>query len=245
VSKFAVISDLHANLEALQTVLAEIEQQGIEDIVCLGDIVGYGADPAACVKIIREREIICIQGNHDRQMAGEIEEGTRDYAIEALMWTREQLSDEDIQYLLGLPESLPLAGSFLFCHGSPRDRDEYIVHIGGMKANLQFLRESHPEVLVCFFGHTHLPSIIGGDLAVQDLTETETFRLDRTATYLINPGGVGQPRDKCPKASFVIFDREAWTITFNRLEYDVESARRKIMDADLPRKLAERLVFGY
>ncbi len=244
-SQFAVISDLHANLEAFQTVLAEIDRQGIEDVVCLGDVVGYGASPSECVQLIRERHIICIQGNHDRQMTGQIEEGTRDFAIEALLWTRDQLSEDEIDYLLRLPETLTLAGAFMFCHGSPRDRDEYIVHFNGMKANLRYLRQTYPEIHVCFFGHTHLPSIIGGDLAVQDLTETETYRLDRMATYLINPGSVGQPRDKCPKASFVVFDRDKWTITFCRLEYDVEAARRKILDADLPRKLAERLVFGY
>lgn len=244
-SKFAVISDIHANLEALQTVLAEIDKEEIEDVVCLGDIVGYGADPVACLQVIRERQIICLQGNHDRQMVGEIDENTRDYAVEALLWTRAQLDEDAIEFLIDLPEQFSLGGVFLFCHGSPRERDEYIVHIPGMQANLQHLHANYPEIRVCFFGHTHLPSIIGGDLAVQELTETGSFSLDRLSTYLINPGGVGQPRDKCPKASFVTFDRSSWTLTFHRLEYDIDAARQKILEAELPRKLAERLMFGY
>ena len=245
VSKFAVVSDIHANLEALTAVLKVIDQEGIEDIVCLGDIIGYGADPVECLRLIREREVFCIQGNHDRQIAGEIDSQTRDFAVDALLWTREQLSEEDKQFLVGLDQTLTLGGCFQFCHGSPRHPDEYIMHVQGMKANLRFLRSDYPEVLVCFFGHTHLPSIIGGDLIVQELSEEkETFPLDKLATYLINPGGVGQPRDGCPEASFVIFDRAKWSVDFYRVEYDIASAQNKIMAAGLSQKLADRLSVG-
>ena len=243
-SKFAVISDIHANLEALTAVFEVIDRESVDDTICLGDVVGYGADPAACLRLIRERNIVCIQGNHDRQMAGEIDERTRDYAVEALMWTREQLSDDDKEFLAGLHQSLTLDGQFMFCHGAPRDPDEYIMHISAMQANLEYLKAEYPDIDICFYGHTHMPSFIGGDIAMLDLQETGTFPLNILRTYLVNPGGVGQPRDKCPKASFLIFDRDDWHVTFHRVEYDVQAARRKIIEAELPRKLAERILVG-
>ena len=244
-SKFAVISDIHANLEALTAALARIDEEGIEEIVCLGDIVGYGADPVPCVQVVRERGVFCVQGNHDRQIVTEIDELTRDYAVEALMWTRGELGEEDQQFLKDLPETLSLGGCFLFCHGSPRHPDEYILSIDHMQANLRFLQSDYPEVRVCFFGHTHLPSIIGGDLVVQELAETESYPLDKLSTYLINPGGVGQPRDRCPKASFATFDRSSWVMTLHRVEYDVEKAREKILAAGLPQKLGDRILIGF
>ncbi len=114
-----------------------------------------------------------------------------------------------------------------------------------MQANLGFLQSDYPEVRACFFGHTHLPSIIGGDLIVQELTETESYPLDKLSTYLINPGGVGQPRDRCPKASFATFDRSSWAVTLHRVEYDVETAREKILAAGLPQKLGDRILIGF
>jgi len=244
VSKFAVVSDIHANLEALLAALQCIDDEGIEEVVCLGDIVGYGADPVECVHAVRERKMFCIQGNHDRQVAGEIEEMTRDYAVESMLWTREQLSEDDREFLRTLDGTLILGGCYMFCHGSPRDPDEYILKIPAMQANLRFLQKDYPEVRLCFFGHTHLPSLIGGDLVMQELHETQSFRLDKLSTYLINPGGVGQPRDRCPKASFASFDRAEWSLTIHRVEYDADAAREKILAADLPRKLGDRLVVG-
>ena len=241
---FAILSDIHSNSAALSVCLEEIDRRGIKTILCLGDLVGYNADPAVCLKWLAERSAICIRGNHDRYVAGETIDEVRESTIQAVRWTQKNLPEEELNRLRELPDERVWNGKFLLVHGSVRDRDEYILSSDVAYANLRVLEERHPDVRVSFFGHCHLPMVVGMNLTEIRFHETRTVQLDRDGRFLVNPGSVGQPRDRCPQTSFAVFDPAEWALTVIRLPYDIQKTQEQVRGAGLDEGLARRLELG-
>ena len=246
---FLILSDIHANLEALQAVLADAQGR-YDAILCLGDLVGYGADPNAIVEWARPNLRAVVRGNHDKAGAGE--EPLHIYnpaAQSALRWTQAHLTPESQAYLQGMPRG-PLrlasgngsggAPGFELSHGSPADEDEYLISVGDAA-----LLRPELESRLTFFGHTHVQ---GGFLlarhTVAKIAPESVLQIEPDHLYLVNPGSVGQPRDRDPRAAYALFDPDAGTVEFRRTAYDVEGAAGKIVAAGLPEFLAARLFEG-
>lgn len=245
--RIALISDIHSNLEALESVLEQLSREGVEYILNLGDLVGYNASPIECLALLRSRpDIQNLAGNHDLAvLEPERAQSFNIIAYQALIWSREQVPEEEVQFLRELP--LTLAGSgFWACHGTPTSPDTYIAYHFQGKRVLKALSQS-PDTRVCFFGHTHHRALwyrdIRGKVALQAL-DRPRLQLSRECHYLINPGSVGQPRDGNPEAAYAIFDDEDFSIQFKSVPYDVSGAQRRILAAQLPPYLAERLALG-
>ncbi len=245
--KYAIISDLHANLEALRAVLADALSK-VDAVVCLGDIVGYNANPHECLQLVRETCSIVIAGNHDQAACGVRRyDDFNDWAREAMDWTQQQLSAAEVAYLKGLPGQAPFGDGWLAAHGSPRDTDEYLFDTLGFEVAFDTLRRLRPDVRGCFVGHTHLPMIwecSSAGRVVQVGAASRVVALNPGCRYLVNPGSVGQPRNGNPLAAYAILDEAAATVEFRRLPYDIAAAQEKICDAMLPPLLAERLAIG-
>jgi len=242
--RFGIISDIHSNLEAFILALEVLETEGIDQFICLGDVIGYGANPKECIELIIQKQIPTIRGNHERYVLGESNEAVKQDTKKVIEWTREQLGEELVQYVREMPNKMLHESGFLITHGSPRNKDEYILKLNSFIANLKYMEDKYPEIRICFHGHTHVPSIWARGHIVQNIQEVQTIELDKEKTYLINPGSVGQPRDRCPLASFGIYDDEAYTFTLYRKEYDVESAQKKIHDSLGIARFADRLESG-
>ena len=241
--RYAIISDIHGNLEALTAALETIDQRQAPRIVCLGDVVGYGASPDECVSLIRGRGIPTILGTHDAVACG-LEEpwGFNQVALSAVKWTAEQLSPENTAWLRALPMNLEYE-SFLAVHATPEESDwDYMFSWEETLPYLARLREKNHRL--CFFGHTHCPGIFSED-GVYALDDDSRFVLDPGKVYLINPGSVGQPRDDDDRASLGIFDTGAGEFELVRVPYAVDAAAKRILDAGLPGFLAERLHLGH
>ena len=244
--RYLILSDIHANLDALNAVLAFVRRKRYDKVVCLGDLVGYGANPNQVVDTVRgSRSLVAIRGNHDKVCSG-IEDGElfNRIALEAALWTRSRLTRTNLNWLASLPQGpVEVDGCFAGAHGTPIDEDAYI--FGEIEALNVFRFTPFP---ICFFGHSHFPVVfaLSTDSITTMLTRGQTFRLKLKPgmRYLINPGSVGQPRDGCPKAAFALFDSKAMTITIHRITYPVSSAQARIRRAGLPRPLADRLAIG-
>lgn len=245
--RYLILSDIHSNDEALSAVLARARRQKHDRVVVLGDFVGYGADPNSVVDRVRKirKAKSMIRGNHDRVVCG-LDRGDlfNPLALEAALWSAQRLTPENRRFLEELPVGpLEVDGRFVICHGSPRDEDAYI--FSDYDAYLNF---SFSEAAVCFFGHSHIPSIFSLEphgIRVEVVRGNRTrIRLKRGVRYLINPGSVGQPRDRNPAASFALYDSDSAVVTFERVRYDVEQAREKIHRAGLPEMLGDRLLVG-
>jgi predicted phosphodiesterase len=242
---YGIMSDIHGNLEALEAVLAELDAVKVDTIFCLGDIVGYGANPNECVDLIRGRDITCLMGNHDREAVSEDDPiSFNDEARAAILWTRGLLTAENAGFLRALPARKTVGRATMLCHGSPRSVDEYIFSASRASTVLAWLQVQAPTVRLLFFGHTHLQMYIStapkdkvGDLS-------EPVRLQRNYIHLVNPGSVGQPRDGFRAASFLVYDSTQRTIEFRNVAYDVDKAAAKITAAGLPPSLAERIKIG-
>lgn len=243
--RFGIISDIHSNLEALTIALEVLESENVEQIICLGDVIGYNANPKECLRIIIDRKIPTIRGNHERYVVGEFPHSVKEETVKVSEWTRSQLDEECIEFLEKMPNKMMHEAGFLITHGSPRNKDEYLLKLNSFIANLKLLQEKYPEVKVCFHGHTHVPSAWARGHIVQNIHEDQKVALDPEKTYLINPGSVGQPRDRCPLSSFGIFDDEEYTFTFFRREYDIVGAQEKVYDLlEFAPRFAERLATG-
>jgi len=244
-AKYGIISDMHANYGALKVALEYLNMAGVEKLLCLGDLVGYGAEPFECIQAVRDKpNIYTIAGNHDRQVIGEKDPRMRKTATQVLAWTADNISPSNARYLKQLPQGMTVDDIFVMVHGSLIERDAYILSPQEISKNLQCMINDFPGFKICFFGHTHIPMLVGTKAVITDLRETKSFQLDKNDIYLINPGSVGQPRDRCPLASFGIFDTEHWTMTYVRRPYDIRQAQRAIIDNGLPEKFARRLAVG-
>lgn len=241
-----ILSDIHANLTALEAVLADCAG-GYDRVVCLGDIVGYGAEPNEVTGWVRANVSAIVRGNHDKACTGdpcllEFNPAARD----AAEWTRTVLEPENFTYVRDLPAGPLDAGGFFLSHGSPRDEDEYVI----TREDALMLRGALPGD-VNFFGHTHVQVGFGLRpgrgwlLAPPRFNQQErTYELEPDACYLLNPGSVGQPRDADPRAAYAIFDTEGKTLTLRRTSYNVTLTQARILKAGLPHVLADRLMVG-
>jgi predicted phosphodiesterase len=246
----AIISDIHSSKEALDTVLAQIDGLGIETIYCLGDLVGYNADPDDCVDTVMSRCAVVIRGNHDKVVAGFLDlDWFNPSARAAALWTRSRVRPETLQTIRTLPEGPREVEdhAILLCHGTPYDEDAYLVDARSVEESYGTLRSKYPAARVCFVGHTHLPTVIAlkrGSKKPQVMKWRETYDLDPSGVYLVNPGSVGQPRDGIALASFGILDTRSMTYRNIRARYAVQETQRKILHAGLPPALAHRLGEG-
>lgn len=242
--RYAILSDIHSNLEALSVVLERTRSLGADATFCLGDIVGYNANPNECVEIVRSEGIRCILGNHDSRAAGmEEPDDFNTLAERAVLWTRSQLTAENSDFLKSLPRELRVDDIVLF-HGSIQDTDRYILQKEDIVDNFRSLLALPGGPRIGFFGHTHMriAFALAGGVASLDYGDVLTVYPDRH--YLINPGSVGQPRDGDPRAAFALYDNQERTVSFHRVEYDVRSCQDKVIRAGLPPRLAERLAVG-
>ena len=239
--KYAIISDVHANIEALEPVLAYADDAGVDQIVCLGDVVGYNATPNECADILRERNILTIMGNHDAVACGDEDPwGFNPVAKKAALWTRDQLSAENIQWIKSLPDHLCF-GDFATVHGAPKSHNTYLFSWRDIIPHLYYLEEQNCRI--CFMGHTHTPGIFSVD-GMYTIDEDFRFSLGMEKVFFINPGSVGQPRDGDARAAFAILDTETNVFEQVRLKYAVEQAAQRVRAAQLPEFLADRLAAG-
>ena len=246
--RYLVLSDIHANLEALETVLDAAAAEGYDRVVVLGDLVGYGADPNAVVDRIRAiGPVAVIRGNHDKVAAGlESSEGFNPTAQRSAAWTREALTPDNLDYLAALDKGpMALEEHTIICHGSPVDEDTYIFGAADVSEALAAV-----DRRLCLFGHTHLPMAArlsedrDLELVFQGPRERQSITFQSGFRYLVNPGSVGQPRDGDPRAAYAVLDVTEGEIEISRVRYPVEAASGKILAAGLPKVLADRLLLG-
>ena len=243
-TKVLVISDVHANAIALEAVLADAGK--VDETWCLGDIVGYGPQPNDCIERIRSLpNLTCMMGNHDFGAIGEsaLETFNSD-AKKALLWQRKLLSQESRNFLSSLPDEVVVRGEVSLAHGSPRDPIwEYVMNTLVARINLSFF-----DTPWCFVGHSHFQAIFQfnaktDDLSIEVPRQAEPYELKCRA--ILNPGSVGQPRDRDPRAAYAIFSPDMHTWEPRRVEYDIKSVQKMILDAGLPSRHAERLAGGW
>jgi predicted phosphodiesterase len=231
--RLAIISDIHSNLEALTKALELIQSQEVDQTICLGDIVGYGANPNECIELVRHHCSVVLMGNHDAAaLDPSVATHFTPHARIAVKWTAAALTHTSQTYL----KTLPLTGrlpEILFVHASPYEPEEWHYVLSSIDAQpaLNALSEK-----ICFIGHTHVPAIYTHNGRVS--------QVEKWSKALVNVGSVGQPRDGIPLLSYGVFDTEHWSYENIRSEYDVETASEKILKAGLPRVLAERLLVG-
>jgi predicted phosphodiesterase len=248
VVRIAVLSDIHANIEAFQAVVSDFKHQ-IDRIMSLGDIVGYNASPNECVELARGIGMQSILGNHDQAACNPIlAEHFNIYARNAILWTKKKLTNQSVRFLSGLDESFLLPCG-LACHGSPDNLNHYIELPFQARATLKKIKKGiWGNAKVCLFGHTHKRKVwrmdIRGKVAPVEIPLDGMIYLNKDEFYLLNPGSVGQPRNGDPRASYFIFDTENQTVSFRLVEYNVASAIKKIIDANLPEFFAQRLLDG-
>jgi diadenosine tetraphosphatase ApaH/serine/threonine PP2A family protein phosphatase len=241
--RFAVISDIHSNLEALTEVLRAVEAQKVDRVVSLGDIVGYGASPNECCRLVRSVAEVTLLGNHDAAVAGRMDysfyyEGAR----HALDWSAEVLDEENHAWLRSLPYTYRV-GEIGFSHGSPVDPRAY-EYVFALEQARELVPEMEDLAEVTFIGHSHLCKAFAlGNGEVNDVV-AQKFAFRRGYQYLISVGSVGQPRDYDNRACFVVCDTTARTVEYVRVEYDIEGAARRIFEAELAPNFGRRLFLG-
>jgi predicted phosphodiesterase len=238
--RFAILSDVHANLEALEAVLADARNRKCTNFVCLGDVVGYNANPRECVERIRELDCPVVKGNHDdaasRLMPAD---DFNEIAERAIAWTRDHLTDEDKEWLRGLSlqrrvHDFPIVPATLDTPG------QWGYVFNNLDAAASF---TYQRTTICFFGHTHVPMVFVRDESVRR-ERGENIRIEPAKKYFINMGSVGQPRDGNWRAAYCVYDTENNLVQLFRVKYDLAKVQRKIAEAGLPRLLAERLAIG-
>jgi predicted phosphodiesterase len=260
--KCAILSDIHANLQALTVVLEKCKELGVEKYICLGDVVGYNANPSECMTMISSLDVIgIVKGNHDEYVSNDDEEmlGFNQHAKAAVLWTKAQLNDEQRTILAKLPYKIIIKGAPITIVHATLDSPEswgYIFDIHQARDNFNYQFSQ-----LCFCGHSHVPiafvkkGFAGGATPVDEIVEWKggatsdtdanpEIVLEKGWKYLINVGSVGQPRNRDPRASFAVYDNEANKITRYRLQYDILGAQKAIIESGLPERLAQRLEKG-
>ncbi len=237
-AKTAIFSDIHGNLEALNTIISDAREQGVKNFACLGDLVGYGPDPAGCVAAVQDLNCVCIKGNHDEDASNDRDLwNLSDVARESLMWTRERLSAAQKEWLQNLPLQRRL-GRNMLVHATLEKPGEWQYIRNKFDAELALADQKSP---VCFFGHTHVPvSYVTSNQGTHKIKESEII-LAKGSRYLVNVGSVGQPRDGVPKACYIIFDSTEGSISYRRLDYNIGEVVESIAAAGLSPDLGQRL----
>jgi len=238
-----ILSDIHANLEALEAVLADARRRGgFDTIWCLGDTVGYGPDPGPCLDLLQDHPLLIVAGNHDYAAAGRMGvEEFNDAAAAAARWTAGLLSPQHTAFLAGLPLTAT-SGQFTLVHGSLRaPLWEYLLEPESALGTLERLATPY-----CLVGHSHIPFICrenGGFPRFVEFTEEQVFPLGEER-WIINPGGVGQPRDRDPRPSYAIYDSQEFSVERRRVTYEIAKTQAKMRRAGLPQRLIDRLDYG-
>ena len=245
--RIAILGDIHANIDALNVVLDDCRVYGVTDYLCVGDVVGYNAAPAECLKIVRDLGCPVVKGNHDDYISamGKSLSDFNPSAAAVIEWTRGQLSADDLKWLEGLPFSETKMG-ITIVHSTMDNPEGFGYVFENVQAEANFIYQKVP---LCFHGHTHCPMIfersLNGVFRIDPAElENGAFKLVAGRKYFINVRSVGQPRDMNPLCSYVIYDPVAKTVYFRRLPYDIAAAQEKIRVAGLPERLAERLAVG-
>jgi len=241
--RYAILADIHANLAALTAVLEDIKgKDGVDELWCLGDIVGYGPEPGECIKLLRQYNPVCVAGNHDLGAVGRLELSYfNPAAAEACQWTAEKLNPVDARYLEDLPKTVQ-KGDFLLAHGSPMEPVmEYVMSTSVAEKNFSFFNSQF-----CLVGHTHVPMAFKQeDDSCSSIALSPGIGLVMHGhRMIINPGAVGQPRDGDPRASYAIYDSEGHMLRLYRVSYDIRATQDKMMQAGLPISLVTRLEKG-
>jgi hypothetical protein len=236
----ALFGDIHANLEALEAVLADAATQGVSDYVCLGDVVGYNADPVACLNIVRDMGCPTVKGNHDQDASDDNSlENMNPVAAIALKWTRDQL-DEDQRLWLKRLRMVRQVSDYTIVHSTLDQPVNWNYVTNRFDAMSNF---SYQFTQLCFHGHTHVPRVYMKSDKVREIP-ADSIAIEPGAKYFINIGSVGQPRDGDPRASYAIYDHENKLVVFRRVNYDITKTQGKIIAAGLPEMLADRLEEG-
>ena len=239
--KYAIIADIHANLEGLEVVLQDAKAQQCTHYACLGDVVGYGANPKECLDIVRGMNMPFVKGNHDEYCSiDDAAEGFNPDAGEAVNWTRRQLSEVDRKWLRDL-KYIRLVASFSIVHATLDVPQRWGYVFDKLAAAASF---TYQNTGVCFFGHTHVPVAFVRDSTMIRGGPYSKFLTEPGRKYFVNVGSVGQPRDGDPRASYVVYDLNTGSIEQRRLDYDIPKAQQKILAAGLPERLASRLALG-
>ena len=242
--RYALLSDIHSNLEALTATLEELKLLSIDQIISMGDLVGYNANPNECLDIIKENNILSVMGNHDSRAVGMVSaHNFNSVAKKAIKWTASTLTEENSLYLKYLPYTLDL-DNIKVCHGWLNSFDKYILDTLDAKENFDL---SGDDKKVTLFGHTHLPCVYVSSSNGVEFIEKSEVDIIEGSKYLINPGSVGQPRDGDSRASFAVLeinDHGIGKVEFKRVRYDIDLTAEKIKKAGLPEALAKRLVIG-
>jgi diadenosine tetraphosphatase ApaH/serine/threonine PP2A family protein phosphatase len=241
--RYGIVSDIHSNYEALKAVVQEIDAIGVDRLLCLGDIVGYGPNPNECCELLRERGCLAIAGNHDEAaVSNRGADLFNNVAREALVWTQGQLKPDNRTYLAGLPRQRQFDG-FDVVHGSPVQDFDYIIDVQDARAAFGSVAKH-----LTFVGHSHVAEVYYQDAAggtyQQRLAHGGRIEILPEYRYIINVGSVGQPRDRNPLASFGFYDDGARAVEIRRVPYDIEGVQERILRARLPRQLGERLAIG-
>jgi diadenosine tetraphosphatase ApaH/serine/threonine PP2A family protein phosphatase len=238
--RFGIFSDIHANLEATNAVFEDAEKHTCSHYVCLGDVVGYNANPHECVELVKDLDCPVIKGNHDEQASLlEPSRGFNELAEHAINWTRENLTDADKEWLREL-RLLRQVRDFTVVHATLDTPEQWGYVLNNLDAAASF---TYQHTNICFFGHTHFPIAYIRDAGVKRV-RTEQLTIDSAKKYFINTGSVGQPRDGDLRAAYSIYDTEKNVVEQRRVKYDLETAQKKILKAGLPRLLADRLSIG-
>ena len=244
--RYLIVSDLHANWQALQAVVREAAG-GYDQALCCGDLVGYGADPNPVVDWVRANCAVVVRGNHDKVSTGQEDlEWFNPVARASALWTQQNLTPANVEYIRGLPKGPVPVDGFQMLHGSPYDEDEYVMAAGEAGQAFGYL-----ESRLAFFGHTHIQ---GGFIWNRSRVETipatsarsrrQQMEVEPECGYLVNPGAVGQPRDGDPRAAYALYDSGTRVVAYCRVPYDVAAAQKKILEAGLRPILADRLRLG-
>jgi predicted phosphodiesterase len=242
--KYAVISDIHGNLEALHAVLRDIRRRGIDTVLCLGDIVGYYPNPRQCIELVRDNAAFCVAGNHDYGAIEKTDTSCFTYfAFTAMEWTKGQIAGADREFLSALPLTCEVGDDILLVHSSPSEPDQFSYVFPDNEYSV-FEAFSHLTRRVTFIGHTHWPSIMYQEGDTVMLNSETTVGIEDNCTYLINVGSVGQPRDFDSRSCYAIYDASVGIVSLHRVAYNYKVTQKKIVEHELPAFLAERLEKG-
>jgi predicted phosphodiesterase len=239
--RFAIFSDIHANLEAFEAALADARERKCTHFVCLGDVVGYNANPRECIERVRELDCPVVKGNHDEETTlSASSERFNELAERAIQWTRDNLTDQDKEWLRSLPLQKRVQ-DFTIVHATLDTPGQWGYVFNSLDAAASF---TYQRTTICFFGHTHVPMVfIRGQSGVRQERREHT-RIEHGRKYFINVGSVGQPRDGNWRAAYCVYDVENNLVELLRVKYDLATAQKKIADAGLPQPLADRLAIG-